>query len=107
MYPLYGTSRLADEAQALKRPCCGPKLAAYFSGVTPRQRAALAKYAADYACKEAGGGCHPVTPDLSLVTETPSYTKAQKHAAVADLKAALDAHQVPADIRFAILQAVR
>jgi hypothetical protein len=100
-----GVSRIS--ADLITRLAADRKLTAYFKNVTPAQRAQLAKYAADYACKEAGAGCHPVTPNVSLVTNTPSYTQAQKEAAVSDLKQTLDAHHVPADIRFAIMQTVR
>jgi truncated hemoglobin YjbI len=100
-----GVSSISTDLIA--RLAADPKLAAYFANVTPKQRAALAKYAADYACKEAGAGCHPVTPNVPLVTTTPPYTRAQKDAAVSDLKQTLNAHGVPADIRFAILQTVR
>lgn len=100
-----GVSSISNDLVA--RLAGDPQLAAYFTSVTPKQRAELAKYAADYACKEAGAGCHPVTPNVSLVTNTPSFTRAQKDAAVSDLKQTLDAHRVPSDIRFAILQTVR
>jgi truncated hemoglobin YjbI len=100
-----GVSSISNDLVA--RLAADPKLAAYFARVSTNERAQLAKYAADYACKEAGAGCHPVTPNVSLVTSTPALTRAQKDAAVSDLKQTLDAHRVPADIRFTILQSVR
>lgn len=100
-----GVSSISNDL--ISRLAADPKLASYFANVTPQQQAALAKYAADYACKEAGAGCRPIAPNLNLVKNTPPYSAAQKDAAVSDLKQTLAAHRVPADIRFAILQTVR
>jgi truncated hemoglobin YjbI len=91
----------------IARLAADPKLSAYFAGVTPAQRRQLATYAADYACKEAGASCKPVMPDIRLVKNPPDVTRTQKDAAVSDLKQTLNAHNVPADIRFAILRTVR
>jgi hypothetical protein len=94
-------------ADLLDRLAADPKLAAYFRNVTPAQRAQLAKYAADYACREAGAGCKPVMPDISLVKNASQVSSTQKEAALFDLKQTLSVHRVPADIRLAILQAAR
>jgi truncated hemoglobin YjbI len=91
----------------LGRLAADPKLSTYFQTVTPAERAALAKYAADYACKAAGAGCTPEAPRVSLVTSPPNITPEQKQAAISDLKQTLEAHNVPADIQSAILQAAR
>ncbi len=91
----------------LNRLASDPKLASYFANVTPAQRAQLATYAADIACREAGASCKPVQPNIALVKNTPPITGSARHAALADLKLTLAAHRVPADIRFAILQAAR
>lgn len=100
-----GVSSISSDL--ISRLAADPKLQTYFANISPAQRAALAKYAADYACNEAGGGCHAVAPNINLVRNTPSYAQEQKQAAVSDLKQTLQAHHVPADIRFAILQTVR
>jgi hypothetical protein len=89
----------------LSRLAADPKLAVYFADLTPAERAGLAKYAADYACKEAGAGCKPVMPNVSLVKNPPAITPQQKEAALSDLKQTLAARKVPADIRLAVLQA--
>src|SRR5579884_1367555 len=71
-----GVAHLSSDLVA--RLAADPKLARYFDGVTDAQRQALAKYAADYACKQAGGACRPVMPDVALVKNPPSITQAQK-----------------------------
>jgi hypothetical protein len=91
----------------LNRLSADPKLSDYFANVTPAQRAELATYAADVACKEAGAHCKPIQPDISLVKNTPPITGSAKQAAISDLKQTLASHHVPADIQFAILQAAR
>jgi hemoglobin len=75
------------------------RLASYFAGITPAQRAQLANYAADYACAQAGGRCRPTQPDIALVKNPPSPARAQINAALADLRATLAAHHVPSDIQ--------
>lgn len=77
-------------------------LSQYFANVTPAQRAQLATYAADYACAESGGHCSTSAPDISFINTPPSPTRAQVHAALSDLRAALSAHHVPSDIQHAI-----
>jgi hypothetical protein len=91
----------------INRLASDPKLSSHFTHVTATQRAELAKYAADYACKEAGDPCKPVRPNISLVTNTPALTESEKSAAIADLKRTLGAHHVPSDIQFEITEIVR
>ncbi len=91
----------------IRRLSSDPQLSRYFVDVTPAQRAELAKYAADYACKEAGEPCAPVRPNISLVRNAPSLTAEQKHAALSDLKQTFAARRVPSDIQSAISAIVR
>ena len=91
----------------VNRLAADPKLSSYFANVTPKQRAQLAKYAADYTCKEAGDTCNPVRPNLRLVKDTPVLTQTQERAALSDLEQTLAAHRVPRDIRFEISRIVR
>lgn len=80
-----------------------PLLTRYFTGVSAGQREALATYAADYACKEADASCRPVAPDVSLITNPPSLSRAQVRAAIHDFQATLQAHGVPPDVQSRLL----
>ncbi|HET9096865.1 MAG TPA: hypothetical protein VFN37_09400 [Candidatus Baltobacteraceae bacterium] len=100
-----GVSRSSSDLVA--RLSADPRLKSAFADVTSWQRAELAKYAADYACKQAGAGCKPVMPNVALVKEPPPVSSSQKSAALSDLKHTLIAHRIPADIQFAIHRIVR
>lgn len=89
---LGGYSGISGDAHALaSRLSRDPALAPYFRGISVRQRSALANYAAEYACRAAGGGCSAAMPDWMQHLHPAPPSERQIDAGLADLRATLAA----------------